>query len=115
MHRGTEQELDRLLARYRDAIPELEPSAEFLSQVWRRIEDSRPTSWTAIVHWAPRVAAAGALAAVLLAASAWIPDQQRRQQAVLESSYVEALTADSLDEHDEALWIMAGDRLAGKR
>ena len=115
MQENSEQELDRLFADYRDSIPELEASPDFLASVWRRIEESRPTSWTAILLWAPRVAAAGAIAAALLAVSVWIPAQQDRQEAVLDRSYVEALTVDSLDEHDGALWIMAGDKLAGKR
>ena len=110
-----EQELDQLFSRYRAAIPDLEPSPDFLSGVWKRIEENRPTSWTAILSWAPRVAAAGALAAIVLIASVWIPAQQEQQDEVLNHSYVEALTVDSLDEHDGALWIMAGDRLAAKR
>lgn len=116
MQRNSEQELDRLFANYRSAIPELEPAPEFLASVWRRIEVHRSSSWLTILRpWAPRVAVAGALAAALLTASVWIPARQQRQEAVLDHGYLEALTVDSLDEHDSALWIMAGDRLAGKR
>lgn len=115
MKGNSEQELSRLFAKYRDAIPDIEPSPDFLAGVWQRIEANRPTSWTALLQWAPRVAAAGALAAAILIASVWIPAQQKRQQEVLDHSYVEALTVDSLDEHDTALWIMAGDKLAAKR
>jgi hypothetical protein len=116
MQRHNERELDQLFAAYRDAIPDLEPSPEFGANVWRKIEESRPSIWTAVLGlWAPRVAAAGALAAALLTASVWIPQQRERHEAVLNQSYIEALTVDSLDEHDGALWIMAGDRLAAKR
>jgi len=116
MQRKSEHELDQLFAEYRDAIPELEPSPEFLANVWRRIDENRSSGWlTFLRQWAPRVAAAGALAAGLLTASVWIPAQRARHEAVLDHSYVEALTVDSLDEHDGALWIMAGDKLAGKR
>ncbi len=116
MQEHNEQELDRLFVAYRDAIPDLEPSPEFLANVWRKIEDSRPSLWTsALQHWAPRIAGVGVLAAALLTASVWIPQQRERQDALLDGSYLEALTVDSLDEHDGALWIMAGDRLAAER
>jgi hypothetical protein len=111
-----EQELDRLFAAYRESMPEPEPSAEFLANVWRRIEENRSSIWTAVLQaWAPRVAAVGVLAAVLLTASVWIPQERARQDAILNESYIEALTVDSLDEHDGALWILAGDRLAAER
>lgn len=116
MPRYTEQQLDQLFADYREAIPEIEPSPEFLANVWRKIEDNRASSWLSVLQqWAPRIAVAGGLGAALLTASVWIPAQRERQEAVLDQSYVEALTVDSLDEHDGALWIMAGDRLAAKR
>ncbi|MCB1018348.1 MAG: hypothetical protein H6509_05645 [Bryobacterales bacterium] len=110
--------MDQLFASYRDAIPELEPSPEFLSNVWRRIEERRGFVWTSLLRrWAPRVAAVSALATVLLTASVWIPQQQQQahEEAVLDRGYIEALTVGSLDEHDGALWIMAGDRLATRR
>ncbi len=116
MQRHSEQELDRLFEDYRDAIPEVEPSPDFLARVWEKIEQNRAAGWLPFLRlWAPRVALAGGLAAALLTASVWIPAQQQRQEAVLEQSYVEALTVESLDEHDGALWIMAGDRLAAER
>jgi hypothetical protein len=116
MQTNREQELDQLFAEYRAAIPELEPSPEFAANVWRRIEDARPSIWTSMLQlWAPRVAAVGALGAALLTISTWIPAQRERHEAVLDRSYLEALTVDSLDEHDGALWILAGDRLASRR
>jgi hypothetical protein len=116
MHGHNEHELDQLLAAYRDAIPDLEPSPEFLANVWRRIEANRPSIWTAVLQaWAPRVAAAGVLGAALLTASVWIPQRRAQRDLLLDRSYIEALTVDSLDEHDGALWIIAGDRLASER
>lgn len=116
MQRNAEQELDQLFAKYRAAIPEIEPSPEFLANVWNKIEENRSSGWLSILQqWSPRIALAGGLAAALLTASVWIPAQQERQEAVLDQTYIEALTVDSLDEHDGALWIMAGDRLAAKR
>ena len=116
MQANREQELDRLFAEYRAAMPELEPSPDFTAKVWRRIEEARPSLWTSMLQlWAPRIAAVGALAAAVLTVSMWIPEQRERHEAVLNRSYLEALTVDSLDEHDGALWIMAGDRLASRR
>ena len=116
MQAEREQELDRLFAKYRAAMPELEASPEFVANVWRRIEEARPSIWTSMLqHWAPRFAALGAAAAVLLTVSTWIPQQQQRRESVLDRSYLEALTVDSLDEHDGALWMLAGDRLAARR
>ena len=116
MQEYREQELDRLFAAYRDALPDPQPSSDFLASIWRRIEESRPSIWTSVLqYWAPRVAVAGILAAVLLTASVWIPQRHERHQAALDQSYLDTLTVESLDEHDGALWIMAGDRLAAKR
>lgn len=109
MRQQDEGKLDRLFAAYRDATPEIEPSPEFLASVWRKIEEQRPSSWlNALGFWSPRVAALGVLAAGALAFSTWLDQTNHREAAVLESSYVEKLTVDSLDEHDQALWVLAG-------
>lgn len=109
MRHVNDDKLDRVLAAYRDATSEIEPSPEFLASVWRKIEEQRPVAWlTALGFWSPRVAAAGVAAAALLAFSTWIDRASDRKQAVLESTYVEKLTADSMDEHDQALWVLAG-------
>jgi hypothetical protein len=116
MQGNREQELDQLLAAYRDSMPDLEPSPDFLAQVWRRIEANRPSLWAVVLQaWAPRMAMAGVLGAVLLTASVWIPERQAERDLLLDRSYIEILTVDSLDEHDGAQWIIAGNRLASER
>ncbi len=111
MRQELNRELDRLFAAYRDATSGLEASPEFLAGVWRKIEQRRPAAWlTALGLWSPRLAAVGALAAALLMLSSWPADRRQREAAIIERTYVEALIADSMDEHDEALWTLAGHR-----
>jgi len=105
-----EQELDALFARAKDAFPdEIEPSPEFLAGVWSRIEAARPTDWLAVIErWSPRIALAGVAAALVMAVSVWTPSHTGQHAAAIDSSYVEALTFDSMDEHDGAMWQLAG-------
>ena len=84
--------------------------ASFLAGVWAKIEAARPTDWLAVIErWSPRIAFAGVAAAALLTASVWIPGQHaQRHSAAVDQSYVDALTVDSMDEHDGAMWTLAG-------
>ena len=111
MSQENNRKLDRVFAAYREATSNIDSSPQFLAGVWRRIEEQRPVGWLNVLGiWSPRLAAAAVAAAALLTFSTWLDHAIQREQAVLESSYVEALTADSLDEHDEALWVLAGRR-----
>ncbi|MBI1356285.1 MAG: hypothetical protein GC160_18240 [Acidobacteria bacterium] len=105
-----EQELDQLFRAAQDAFPEeLDPSPEFLAGVWARIEASRPTDWLAVIErWSPRIAVAGVAAAAIMSSALWFPNHAAQHAAVVDKSYIEALTVDSLDEHDGAMWILAG-------
>lgn len=109
MRQEDNRELDALFADYREATSDIEPSPEFLANVWRAIEQRRPSDWlVALGIWSPRVAAAGALAALALTLSTWSPRTAGGKATVIEHSYLEVLTSESMDEHDEALWILAG-------
>ncbi len=106
--RGSDELLDRLFAAYRAALGEFRPSPEFLPLLWAQIESRRPVSWlTHLAAWSPRLALAAVAFAALLIASLWFPYGQSNESAVLESSYVDVLTLDSMDEHDRALWQLA--------
>lgn len=108
MMQEQEKFLDRMFAIYREALGEFEPSPEFLPNIWARIESRRPVSWlTHVVAWSPRLAFASVAVAALLIASIWLPNGQSNESALLESSYVDVLTLDSMDEHDGALWQLA--------
>lgn len=64
-NRHLEQELDRLLAAYRDACEAPEPGADFMPRLWARIEATQ--SWPErLWKWANGLALAAAAASVLL-------------------------------------------------
>ncbi len=108
MMQEQEKFLDRMFEIYREALGEFEPSREFLPNLWARIESRRPVSWlTHLVAWSPRLAFASAAIAAVLIASMWLPKEHSDEAVILESSYVDVLTLDSMDEHDGALWQLA--------
>ena len=111
MRQDRNHRLERLFEQYREATHAPEPSSDFLAQVWARIESRRPVAWLDLLDvWAPRWIAAGLTAAALLSFGAWSFEREAEAAAVVRQSYVEALTADTMDEHDEALWTLAGVR-----
>jgi hypothetical protein len=105
-----EREIDALFAKARTAYPtEIEPSPEFLSGVWAKVEAARPTDWLAVIErWSPRIALAGLAAAVMMTVSVWAPNDARERALALQTGYLEALSADSMDKHDGAMWLLAG-------
>ena len=106
---SAEQRLDRLFAAYRQTFGEVEASPNFMPNLWAKIEQTRPAGWLGLIRaWSPRLAAAGAAAAILLSVSLRLQQQARPERALLQNSYVDALTLDSMDEHDTALWTLAG-------
>lgn len=111
MKENLERQLDELFTASRRAFPDFEPSADFLAQVWRRIEEQRQPGWLQLIlAWSPKVAVAAAVAAILLSFSAHVDKQRQVSEELLDRSYVDALTVDSLDEDDSAMWTLAGKR-----
>lgn len=103
--------LDRMFAAYREALGEFRSSPQFLPLLWARIEARRPAGWfTHLAAWSPRLALAALAFAALLIASLGLPYGQSNESAVLEASYVDVLTLDSMDEHDRALWQLAENK-----
>jgi hypothetical protein len=87
MLRGEEQ-LDRLMSEYREAIEVPEPTAEFMPRLWAKIEARRP--FPAMWSWATgSLVAASLLIGVYLGVAA----AERRHDQVVGSSYVETLAA----------------------
>lgn len=110
MEPNLEQDLDRMFAAAREHEPQVDPSPEFMALLWRKIEENRPQSWLNLIkQWSPRLAAVAAAAAITLTLAMNFTDSAMSDE-MLESTYVDVLTADSMDEHDQALWTLAGNR-----
>ena len=109
MSRLLEEKLDWLWKAYRAACPAPEPTANFMPEIWSKIEARRGPSWLAPLRvWATRVAAAAGVAAALLAASVGIW-QQPSSTDVLEVGYVDTLAQDADDEFHGDLWLLVGN------
>lgn len=101
--------VDRLLAAYRDTLPEIDASPEFLPGIWKRIDTATPVSWLLpLRQLAIRVVAGSAAVAALLLGALWVSNGHSVD--VLESHYVDVLTVDSMGEEDSPLWLDAGNR-----
>lgn len=77
--------LDRVLAAYRDAVAIPEPSAEFMPNLWQRIEARRRSEPLRVWRWAAATMVGASLAIAAFTVVAPQPEQPVQQ------SYVEAL------------------------
>jgi len=98
-----EDKLDSLWAEYRQACPDPEPSANFIPQVWQRIE-ARRRATSSLRHGA-EVCVMAALTLTLLIAAFLIPRYQR--QPVYQSTYADVLA--EADSPDYTLVLTEGD------
>jgi hypothetical protein len=90
-----DDKLDALWAEYREACPDPEPSANFVPEVWQRIEARRRATSSLLRRWVEAWVMA-ALTLTLLIAAFLIPRYQR--QPVYQSTYADVLAeADTLD------------------
>jgi len=89
--KGDENEaLDALFRAYREACPDPEASANFMPELWRRI-DERQRSVFFMGRWARALVTAAAVLSMGMAAYLYIPRGHRSVFSV--ESYVEALSA----------------------
>jgi hypothetical protein len=103
-----EGRLDRLLAAYRDALGDPEPSPQFLPAIWQRIDAAKPISWIfPLQQFAVRLVAASALGAAILTGSAMLTSQPSADAEDLGATYVDVLTVSSMDEDEGVLWLQA--------
>lgn len=86
--------LQHLMARYRDACPEVSPSPEFMPQLWQRIDARRALSWK-LRAWGRVIVTA---AATLCFAIAMLQLAPIGVNPTYERTYVEALEADQTPE-----------------
>jgi anti-sigma-K factor RskA len=98
-----EDKLVALWAEYRQACPDPEPSANFMPQVWQRIEARRRVT-SSLRRWAEACVMA-ALTLTLLIAAILIPRYQR--QPVYQSTYADVLA--EADSPDYTLVLTEGD------
>jgi hypothetical protein len=90
-NRGDENtELEALFRAYRDACQAPEPSANFMPEIWQRIEE-RQRSVFFLGRWARALATAAAVLSLAMAAYLYTPHAQKSIFYV--ESYVEALSA----------------------
>ena len=105
-----EEFLSRLFATYKQLLGDFEPTPAFIPMVWRRIEvrrDERDGWANYLVVWSRRLALTSIAAALLLTASLWLPSGSDRESALINTTYVDVLTASSMDEQDGTLWALA--------
>jgi hypothetical protein len=82
-----DQELNSLFAAYREAVPDPEPSADFMPRLWSRIEAKR--SFVFRLRRMSQVAVTAALAACLVGGVLILPFTQHTNQ--LAGTYVDVL------------------------
>jgi hypothetical protein len=97
-----ERNLDQLLAAYRDGLPVVEPSAEFMPRLWERIE-SRQSGSRQLWRWANSLAAAAALASLFVVMLQMFP--QAGKSFYYSATYLETLA--SQHDNEEALNTLA--------
>lgn len=85
-----ESRLDDLFQKYRSACPEVEPSANFMSALWIKIE-SRQSFWSVFEHLGGLITAASATLCLLLLALTLAGPPSPHTAA---ASYADALMAD---------------------
>ncbi len=83
--------LDALFAEYRGAVPDVDGTAQFMPNLWRRIDERRNAN-TSVFRRLSQVFVVATAAVTLLLVTVVIPQMQHEQ--VLSASYVEALAAD---------------------
>src|SRR5260370_7614894 len=85
---GASDKLDALWAEYRAAVPDPNASAQFMPNLWRRIEERR-TATTSVFRRLSQVFVVATAALTIFLASVVIPRLQRDQ--AFSASYLEVL------------------------
>jgi hypothetical protein len=89
-----DRQLNQLFERYREACPDVEPSANFMPAIWNRIE--KRGSFPLVFERLTRIFVAGAAAAcLLLTVLTALPAKRPAVTATAPATYADALYADS--------------------
>lgn len=108
--------LDSLFERYRDACPEVEPRAQFMPELWQKIE-ARRSFWFVFQRDARAMVTASAALCLLLLVLNFIGISASNSH-VFASTYADALMADHTVEktdYTEAIRVIPGPDDSGKR
>ena len=92
--------LDALLAQYRDACPDPEPTADFMPGLWRRIESRRKA--TVSIRRLAQICVMASVALALVMGVVLIPRSQDLA-TYYSSTYVDTLAADNSNDYTEVL------------
>jgi hypothetical protein len=97
MMREEDERLERLWEAYRMAAPAPEPSANFMPELWAKIEASRAASWVDPLRWL--VARLAPILAALIVAMGlyW------QAADVTPASYVDTLAAGLIEEAEDTI------------
>jgi hypothetical protein len=87
---ANDADLDALFRAYREACPAPDPSANFMPEIWRRIE-ARQRSLFFLGRWARAFVTAAAVLSLALAGYLYLPQSHTSMLSI--ESYVEALSA----------------------
>jgi hypothetical protein len=104
------EKLDALLAAYRAACADRDPSPEFMPRLWERIEARRSVTYS-LRRWAQAFVTAAAVICLLL--GFLLTTASRQPSPVDRSTYVEALAADVPSENYGYLELVSSDNGGG--
>ncbi len=107
-----EAEVTRLFAEYREAVPDMEPSPDFMPRLWRRIE-ARQTSVRDLRRLAQGFVTAAALVSLLIGIFLAVP--QGRTSAFYNNTYLEILAADQSHGDEDDVEIVRAERISYER
>ena len=95
----SEQQLDDVFARYREAMPDPEPGPGFTPGLWRKIDTQRSMRFR-LQHLSRLFLSGAAAAWLLMAAVLYLPADRTEMR---HRSYVDALAAS----HESGSWVYA--------
>lgn len=97
--------LASLWAKYREALPDPEPSPDFMPELWQRIEARRQATVSLLFRRWAEVCVLAAVALSLLVTTLLIPHSQR--SPVYQSTYLDVLAA--ADSSSDGVLLPVGD------
>jgi hypothetical protein len=100
--------LDALFQAYKESCPAPEPSANFMPQIWRRIEE-RQRSIFFMGRWARALATAAAVLSLGIAGYLYVP--RSSNSVVSMESYVEALSSAHASDNMDLVEVAAVDEM----